>query len=150
MAPGSPGSQPHIVFYDGVCGLCDRFVRFIVRRDRARKFRFAALQSELAARELATHGVRAADLDTVYVLAGGRRLLRKSRAVLFVLAQLGGVWWVLSLARVVPAVISDRLYALVASVRYRVFGRLEACRVPTSEERTRFLDAAADGAGPPA
>jgi predicted DCC family thiol-disulfide oxidoreductase YuxK len=139
-------SAAHVVFYDGVCGLCDRFVSFIVRRDRRRRFRFATLQGALAARTLAPRGVDVAELDTVYVLTGDQRLLRRSRAVLFVLAQLGGLWWVLSWGRVVPAVIADRLYDLVASVRYRVFGKREACRVPSAEERALFLDAAAEPA----
>jgi predicted DCC family thiol-disulfide oxidoreductase YuxK len=92
--------------------------------------------------------VSLADLDTVYVLAADGRLLRRSRAVLFVLAELGGLWWLLSWGRIVPAVIADRLYDLVASVRYRVFGKLDACRVPTPEERTLFLDAAAEPPNP--
>jgi predicted DCC family thiol-disulfide oxidoreductase YuxK len=167
----------HVVFYDGVCGLCDRFVTFIIRRDRARQFRFAALQSPFAAHTLGLRGIAlagpasssgvspasagpgggrgspvpsprsgegqgeaATTLDTVYVLTADDRLLARSRAVLFVLAQLGGPWWVLSWARVVPAVIADRVYALVASVRYRLFGKRDACRLPSPEERALFLD----------
>jgi predicted DCC family thiol-disulfide oxidoreductase YuxK len=80
----------------------------------------------------------------VYVLAEDGRLLRKSRAVLFVLRQLGGFWAALSVLRLVPAPIADRVYDLVAAVRYRVFGRFEACRLPTPAERARFVD---DGQG---
>jgi predicted DCC family thiol-disulfide oxidoreductase YuxK len=131
------------VFYDGVCRFCDRFVQFVLARDRAGRFRFAPLQGAFAARALGAHGRRPGDLDTAYVLTADGRVLSRSRAVLFVLANLGGLWWVLGLLRVVPAVIADRVYDGVARVRYRIFGRLEgndACRVPTAAERARFID----------
>jgi predicted DCC family thiol-disulfide oxidoreductase YuxK len=133
---------PHVVFYDGVCGLCDRWVRFVLARDRRRRFRFAPLQGPLAARELPPRGGAPTDLDSVYVLAADGRLWRKSRAVWFVLREIGGFWRVVSLLRVVPPFITDRVYDLVARVRYRLFGRLEACRIPSSAERERFADVA--------
>jgi predicted DCC family thiol-disulfide oxidoreductase YuxK len=134
--------RTHVIFFDGVCGLCDRWVQFVLPRDRGGKFKFAPLQSALAARELPPRGGRPEDLNTVYVLTAGGALLRKSRAVLFVLRELGGIWAAVALLRVVPAVITDRLYDLVARTRYRLFGRLDACRVPGPEERGRFLDLA--------
>ena len=86
--------MPHpILLYDGVCGLCNRLVQFILRRDPDGLFRFAALQSELAGRILARHGVDAQDLDTVYVVVDyGLReedLLARSDAVVFILRHLG-------------------------------------------------------------
>src|SRR5216684_7050042 len=89
--------MPHpILLYDGVCGLCNRFVQFILRRDRNAIFRFASLQSPVAARILARHGVNPTDLDTVYVVLNhdlpDESLLSRSDAVAFVLKQLGGLW----------------------------------------------------------
>ncbi len=85
-----------ILLYDGVCGLCNRFVQFILRRDRNALFRFASLQSALVARILARHGANPSDLDTVYVVLNyelpNELLLSRSDAVLFVLKQLGGPW----------------------------------------------------------
>jgi predicted DCC family thiol-disulfide oxidoreductase YuxK len=127
-----------------VCGLCDRSVRFVLARDRAAKFRFAPLQGALAARELPPRGGEPAALDTIYVLTAEGRLLRRSRAVLFVLRELGGWWRLIALGRVLPAALTDRVYDLVARVRYRVFGRLEACRVPGLGERERFLELSAE------
>ena len=85
--------MPHpILLYDGVCGLCNRLVQFILRRDRAGGFQFAALQSALAGRVLARHGVRADDFDTVYVVVDyelpGERVLARSDAVIFILKEL--------------------------------------------------------------
>ena len=138
----SPG--PHVVFFDGVCGLCDRFVRFVVARDHQARFRFAPLQGRLAARELPPRGARPEDLDTLYVLTAGGELLSRSRAVLFVLRELGGLWRVVALARVLPRFFTDRAYDAVARVRYRLFGRFDQCRLPTAAERSRVLDESAD------
>lgn len=140
MSDGSP----HIVFFDGVCGLCDRFVRFVITRDHQARFRFAPLQGRLAARELPPRGGRPEDLDTVYVLTSDGVLLRRSRAVFFVLRSLGGFWRALSLLRVLPAFLTDAGYDVVARLRYRVFGRYDACRLPTAAERARVLDEQSD------
>lgn len=88
------GSVAHpILLYDGVCGLCNRLVQFVLRRDRAGWFRFASLQSALAGRILARHGADARDLDTVYVVVdyeqADERVLNRSDAVVFILRQLG-------------------------------------------------------------
>jgi len=82
-----------ILLYDGVCGLCNRFVQFILRRDAAGVFRFAALQSGLAGRVLGRHGKDARDLDAVYVVVDyelpGERVLARADAVIFILGHLG-------------------------------------------------------------
>ena len=87
-----PMSHP-ILLYDGVCGLCNRMVQFVLRRDPAGVFRFASLQSAMAERVLARHGVRASELDTVYVVIDAdipeESLLGRSDAVIFILRQLG-------------------------------------------------------------
>ncbi|PYX73149.1 MAG: thiol-disulfide oxidoreductase DCC [Acidobacteria bacterium] len=134
-----------ILLYDGVCGLCNRGVQFILRHDSKASFRFASLQSEFAKRVLERHGVRAADLDTVYVVensgAVDESLLARSDAAMFVLRELGGFWrlgaWFLGW---LPRGVRDWGYALVARNRYRVFGRYESCPIPSERDRARFLD----------
>lgn len=128
----------HILFYDGVCGLCNRLVRFILARDRRRRFQFAPLQSALAAETLARFGRDPRDLDTVYLLADGE-LLNKSRAILGVLRTLGGPWSLAAVLGWLPTALLDWLYVRVARNRYRLFGRYESCRLPSAEERSRFL-----------
>ena len=134
----------HLVLYDGVCGLCNRSVQFILARDPAGAFAFASLQSGLGEQVLRKHGRDPRALDTVTVLADygtvHERCLTKSRAVLFVLATLGGVWGMARLFWWVPAPVLDALYDLVARVRYRVFGKYDACPVPPQEHRARFVD----------
>jgi predicted DCC family thiol-disulfide oxidoreductase YuxK len=132
-------SGRNILFYDGVCGLCDRLVQFVLKRDRRRRFDFATLQGPFAAETLARFGRDATDLDTVYVLTSDGRLLDRGRAVLFALGELGPPWSVLALFRVLPRRVIDWFYMRVAKNRYRIFGRLDACRVPSPDERARFL-----------
>jgi len=128
-----------ILFFDGVCGLCDHFVQFVLRRDRAARFRFAALQSAIAGETLARFGRSAADLDTIYVLTGDGRLLRKARAIFFVLRQLGLPWSLVAIFGVLPTFVVDWFYDRVARRRYRIWGRRDACRLPSADERARFL-----------
>lgn len=131
-----------VILYDGVCGLCNGMVRFILPRDRRGVFRFAALQSDFAQRELERLGHRASSLDTFYVIESfgepGETLSWKSRAALAVARGLG--WWWLGWLRLVPRGLSDRIYDVVARYRYAWFGRHTTCPLPQPEHRARFLD----------
>jgi predicted DCC family thiol-disulfide oxidoreductase YuxK len=132
-----------IILYDGVCGLCHRLNRFVLTRDPAGRFRFAALQSVLAREILTRHGRDPRDLDTLYLVLGYGRpdecLLRKSEAALWILGELDGPWRAASGLRVVPRRLRDLGYDLVAHTRYRLFGRFDACPVPDARHRARFL-----------
>jgi predicted DCC family thiol-disulfide oxidoreductase YuxK len=135
-----PDSSHDVIFYDGVCGFCDRLVQFVLARDARGRFRFAQLQGALARRELPPRGGRPEDLNSVCVLTADGRLLVQSRAVLYVMRRLGGGWAPLAaVLRVVPRFLADAVYAGVARVRYRIWGKLDQCRVPTAAERQRFL-----------
>ena len=134
-----------IFLYDGVCGLCNRLVQFILHRDRKAIFRFASLQSPLAARILARHGANPSDLDTVYVVLNydlpNEFLLSRSGAVLFVLKQLGAPWRPAAfLLQLLPTFLRNASYNAVARHRYRIFGRSEICTLPHVEDQSRFLD----------
>jgi len=148
--------MPHpILLYDGVCGFCNRFVQFILRRDHNAVFRFAPLQSALAGSILARHGANPSDLDTVYVAVcpdqrkedpsreaqPNEFLLSRSDAVLFVLEQLPGPWRAIAfLPRLLPKFLRDAGYNVVVRHRYRIFGRVEVCTLPRDQDRSRFLD----------
>lgn len=149
MSAFGPGPTGHpLVLYDGVCGLCNRLVRFLLRRDRDARFRFAWLQGGLAASVLARHGMAppagdSSDSGTLYVVLEfgqpGERLLARSEAVLFVLRELPR-WRVLAaLFGLLPRRLRDVLYNLVARHRYRLFGRYDTCPAPPPQERERFL-----------
>src|SRR5438067_13913252 len=114
-----------IVLFDGVCNLCNASVGFIVDRDRRGYFQFAALQSEVGQRLLASHGPLPATIDSVALLEGGR-LYTRSRAALRIARRLDGLWPLLFALSILPAPIADAAYAWVARNRYRWFGRTEA------------------------
>src|SRR5262245_10061294 len=141
---GRGGEGVHLVLYDGVCGLCNRLLQFLLKHDRKAVFNFAALQSDTAGALVNRFGDNADGLTTFYVVANYRAahavMLNKSAAVLFIARELGWPWRSAVLARVVPKAILDRLYDLVARTRYRAFGRLETCVVPRPEFRRRFID----------
>lgn len=140
----------HVLLYDGVCGFCHGLVQFILRKDRKAQFAFAALQSPAGQEFLRRHSapVGPDHLDTVYVILNpgiaDERALSRSRAVAFVLRKLGGWWAPLGiLLRAMPQPLADWGYDRFAGVRYRLFGRLDRCAIPSFEDRDRFLDAGA-------
>ncbi|MBC8290261.1 MAG: thiol-disulfide oxidoreductase DCC family protein [Planctomycetes bacterium] len=127
-----------ILFFDGVCGLCNRFVDFSLDHDPHGSVLFAPLQGTTAAGLLPQEDVE--NIDTVVFHENGR-LHRRSSAIVKLLAGIGGGWKVLSwLLWLVPKPLRDLGYRLVARYRYRIFGQKETCRFPTPEERERFLD----------
>jgi predicted DCC family thiol-disulfide oxidoreductase YuxK len=132
-----------IILYDGVCGLCNRLVQFVLKRDKRDRFRFASLQSDFAKKLLMRHGLDPHDLDTVYVVKNygqtDEKLLARSDAILFLLRELGGIWRLAFLGNILPRVVSDGMYELVARNRYRVFGKYESCVLPESKHRAKFL-----------
>ena len=139
-----PVARP-VLLYDGVCGLCNRLVQFVLRRDPAGVFRFASLQSEFAGSILARHGADTGDLDTVYVVVNyalaDEHLLSLSDAVIFILEHLGAADLRCAgrVLQVVPRPLREWGYRLVARNRYRIFGRYDTCPIPTEETRSRFL-----------
>jgi len=132
-----PDDQP-VVLFDGVCNLCSGFVRFLVPRDPDAIFRFASLQSAIGRAVRAEYGLPA-KFDSVVLVENGECYTR-SDAVLRILDRLGGVYRLLAFARVVPAPIRDVVYDLVATHRYRIFGRREQCPRPPADMESRFLD----------
>ncbi len=137
--PGTGDGAP-ILLFDGVCNLCNGAVQFILRRDPAKRFRFAALQSPVGEQFLREHGIEPGRLDTLVLVEGGRAYLR-STAALRVARRLSGPWPLLYYLFIwLPRPLRDLAYNLVARNRYRLFGEREECMVPTPDLRARFLD----------
>jgi len=126
-----------IIYFDGLCNLCDGFVRFLLARDRHRRYRFAPLQGETARVRLEGR-FTAGDLHTV-VLEEPRRFRERSDAALAILSGLGGIWRLAAVFRIVPRRLRDAVYDYIARKRFERYGRLDACRVPTPQEHERFL-----------
>ena len=130
-------TSPALVLFDGVCNVCNASVTFIIDRDPAGRFQFASLQSAVGQEVLRRLGRPAADFDSVILVENGR-FYEKSDAALRIARHLRGWRWAW-IFRFIPKFLRNLLYNLIARNRYRWFGRRETCRVPTAEERERFL-----------
>ena len=127
-----------VILFDGVCNLCNGAVQFVIERDPAARFGFAALQSPVAARLMGSSrsGGR---LDSIVLIEEGR-IWSQSTAALRIARRLRFPWPALYAMIVVPRPLRDWIYNLVARNRYTWFGEREACMVPTPALRARFLD----------
>jgi predicted DCC family thiol-disulfide oxidoreductase YuxK len=131
-------TQNAIILFDGVCNFCNGSVNFIIDRDPEGYFKFAPLQSEIGEKLLAEHKVDKSVTDSV-VLIEDDKVYTHSTAALRVARKLSGAWsWFYGLT-IVPKFIRDFAYRLFAKNRYRMFGKQEACMLPTPEIRSRFL-----------
>lgn len=136
VMPGSPPSDHPIVFFDGICGLCNASVDRLLRWDRRGVLRFAPLQGATAEHLLPER--LTGHLDTL-VLLDAEGLHLRSEAALRALMYVGGPWRLLAGLRVVPRPVRDGVYDLIARRRYKWFGKKESCRLPLPHERERFL-----------
>jgi len=129
--------QKPIIFFDGVCGMCNAFVNLVLRIDRKQTFMFAPLQGSAARDLLPSLADDAREWSMVYVDEAG--IHDQSDAFLEIYRRLGGIWWLLSWLRLVPRFIRNPVYRVIARNRFRWFGKSESCRIPTPGERARFL-----------
>jgi len=138
MAEATPTSEAPIVLFDGVCNLCNSAVTFIIRNDPKRRFRFAALQSPVGQELLQRFGLPTETLNT-FVLIEGDRAFTKSTAALRSARLLGYGWPLAFVFILVPKPIRDLCYDFISKHRYRMFGKREACMLPTPDLKARFL-----------
>lgn len=139
-----PASLPGpVLLYDGTCGFCDASVQWLLDVDRDGVLYFAPLEGELGQAIRASHAEVPRDVDSVLLVEplphGGARVSWESTAVLRVVRRLGWPWRALGALGIVPRFFRDAAYRAFARVRYRVFGRVATCRIPTEGERVRFL-----------
>jgi predicted DCC family thiol-disulfide oxidoreductase YuxK len=126
----------NVIFFDGYCGLCNGFVDFMMRVDKKAIFKFSPLQSEFAKQHVKPEDI--SDLKSVVILIEGKTY-RKAEGVLKAISLLGGIWKGSSLLSLLPNKILNVGYDLVAENRYSLFGKRETCRLPSPEERSRFI-----------
>jgi predicted DCC family thiol-disulfide oxidoreductase YuxK len=129
---------PHLLFYDGVCAMCNGIVKAMLRMDHEGRFHFAPLQGPTADRARALHPDFPEEIETVVYLRRGEVFLR-SRAAALAAAELPYPAKALSWLRFVPQRLADLLYGIVARLRYRVFGKYDQCPLPPEGARARFL-----------
>ena len=128
------GLPENVVFFDGVCNLCSSAVQFILRRDRAGRFRFASLQSAIGVRVFGEHHPP----RTIFLFQDGK-LHEQSSAVLRIARGLDGAWKLGYCFIVVPPFLRNAIYRFVARHRYKWFGKKEQCWLPEPSVEARFL-----------
>lgn len=128
-----------VLLFDGVCNLCNGFVRFIIKRDVKEKFRFASLQSDAGKALLETFNLSQEKMESL-VLVYENECFQKSTAVLKICKEFGGPWRIFYGFIILPKSIRDFFYSLVAKTRYKVFGKLNTCMLPTPDIKKRFLE----------
>ena len=136
IKPNNPKDIQHLVLFDGVCGLCNSFVDFLMRKDKKNKLKFAPLQGETAG--TFDVNIDIANLKTVIFYSKGR-LFTKSNAVIEILKVIGGFWKIAVIGKIVPGILRNYLYNFVARNRLKWFGQKETCRMPTEKERGKLL-----------
>ena len=136
-------SDAPVLLYDGLCGFCDGTVQFILQHDRRGALRFATLQGDFARGVIERHP-ELAGVDSLVLVeraaSGEERIYVRSEGALQVAKYLGGAWTLARGLRIVPRFLRDLVYDGFARVRYRVFGRYDACPIPSAEQRARFID----------
>jgi len=130
--------EKQIILFDGVCNFCNFWVNFVIKRDKKDLFRFAALQSEKAKKLASKFNFDNLKQDT-FILIGGENIYTKSTAAFKICKQLSGPIKILFLFIILPKFFSDFIYDLIAKNRYKIFGKRESCRIPTAEEKLKFL-----------
>lgn len=128
-----------VIFFDGVCDLCNATVQFIIRHDKQKRFHFASLQSAIGQQVLQDLPSELRNIDSI-LLYTNHEVYLESGAAIRIIAMLRGVWNVTQALLVIPAGIRNFFYRIIARNRYSWFGRRDECMVPTPELRSRFLN----------
>ena len=126
-----------VVFFDGVCTLCQRSVRYLLKHDKNKRLKFASLQGQYAKKTLPPEDLK--NLKSI-VFYDGKAFYKKSTALLKLCTSLGGGHKLLLVGYLLPKFLRDGLYSYIAKNRYRWFGQQEHCMVPTKDLKSRFLD----------
>jgi predicted DCC family thiol-disulfide oxidoreductase YuxK len=126
-----------VLYFDGICNLCNSTVQFIIKHDKQKQFRFAPLQSSSGQKVLSEIGGNAPDS---VILQYQGKYYSKSDAALRVLKLLGGVWQMGAIGYMLPHFFRNMVYDWIAKNRYNWFGKQNECMIPTPELKARFLD----------
>ncbi len=130
-------SVKHLILFDGHCNLCNGAVQWVIKRDRKGHFHFAAL-SWPAGEQVLHKFPELEGVDSI-VYFDGKKVYVRSSAALKIAGALGGVWAISGVFWLVPRIVRDGVYNWVARNRYRWFGKMDTCMMPSPELEQRFL-----------
>ena len=129
-----------IILFDGVCNLCNRSVQYVIKHDTRNDFKFAALQSEIGQKLAQERGIDTSVVDSIILIEPGVAYYTKSTAALKIAQSFGGAWGLTSVLEWIPEKIRNWVYDYVARNRYHWYGKKDACMIPTTELKSKFLD----------
>jgi predicted DCC family thiol-disulfide oxidoreductase YuxK len=128
-----------VLLFDGVCNLCNGIVQFIMKHDHKERFFFASLQSDAGQKLLKKFALPTNNFNS-FLYVKGARFYTKSTAALYAAKDLGGLWQLLFAGMIFPTFLRDLLYDTIAKNRYKLFGKRDACMMPTPDLKKRFLE----------
>lgn len=126
--------KERIIVFDGICGLCNKSIDLLMKLDTQKHFRYTSIQGEF----VKTLDIEP-DIDSIIFYENGI-LYYKSTAILKILRSLGGIWVISNVFYLIPKVIRDFIYDVIAKYRYKIFGKMESCRLPNAGEEELFID----------
>ena len=128
-----------VVLFDGVCNLCNGSVNWIIDHDKKNQFQFASLQSAYGSKKVIEIGLSDDYMDTV-VLIEDDKVFTHSDAILQIAKHLGGIYSLAVVFFIVPKFVRNFFYKIIAGNRYKWFGKRDACRMPTPELKSKFIE----------
>ncbi|UCE93245.1 MAG: DUF393 domain-containing protein [Flavobacteriaceae bacterium] len=127
-----------VIFFDGICNLCNRSVKFILKNESKPHYIFASLQSDAAKNILLHYNIKNIEPDSILLLTNDK-VYEKSEAVLEICKNLNRPWNMFTVFKYLPISFRDAIYQLVARYRYRWFGKKDSCTMELNEYKDRFL-----------
>jgi len=133
-------TEKKIILFDGVCNLCNGFIQFVIKRDKNDLFRYASLQSGIGQQLVTERNIDTTKIDSVILIEPGEAYYLKSDAALKIARNLKGYRTISKLLNLIPSILRNIVYDLIARYRYAWFGKKDQCMIPTPELRAKFLD----------
>ena len=128
-----------VILFDGVCNLCNNSVKFIIKNDKRDIFKFAPLQSEYGINVQNRHNININEINSI-ILINGEKIFTKSNAALRIAKDLGAPYFIFYIFIVIPVFIRNFIYDFIAKNRYKWFGKMESCMIPSNELKNKFFD----------
>lgn len=129
-----------VIFFDGVCNLCNSTVQYIIKHDKKDCFRFATLQGEFGQKFIAERNIDTSKVDSIILVEPNIAYYTKAAAALKIGRSFGGLWQLLWIFEQLPNWFNNMFYDYIARNRYRWYGKKDACMIPTPELKAKFLD----------
>lgn len=129
-----------IILFDGVCNLCNNSVVKVIKYDRKNTFAFAALQSKSGKSIIESLQIDISKIDSIILYESGVSYEVKSTAVLKIMKDFGGFWYLTQIGLLFPEFFRNYIYDYIAGNRYKWFGKKESCMIPKEKLKTKFLN----------